>query len=99
MKSYKEYEVKHIGSSDVGGLVMFGGGVHGADFLKFGGDGSYKAYIVDDEAKIGDHYELVASYVSWFKLYDDEDLTIKLQADIIYIYRAGDFGCIIQLVN
>ena len=107
MKSYKEYDREFIGDSDIAALIFVGTTKNGleAKILDFGCDGRYNAYIVDENAKIGDHYSLEMEYETssgfkaWLKVYDDEGLTADYTADKIKVYRAGDFGCIIQLIG
>lgn len=67
--------------------------------LLFGGDGDYSAYIVEGDAEIGDHYEQVAEYKVWMKIYDDHGISREFEADRIKVYRAGEYGCIIQLLG
>lgn len=67
--------------------------------LDFGEDGSYMAYVVDEDAEIGAHYKKVADFKHWLKIYDDDELTYRINAQEINIYRAGDFGCIIQTIG
>lgn len=104
--TYKNYEQKSIGCSDIAALTLTG--MRPADepgdgtglktcALHFGGDGSYDAYVVDDDAEIGAHYALEATFAHWLKIYDDDELVREFDADIIKVYRAGDFGCIVQL--
>lgn len=112
-KSYKEYDKWYIGSSDIASLILVG---HKNDEglklhdLHFGIDDSYSAYIVDDNAIIGDHYKLEAEFNTWLKIYDDDglvnsfkydgdELVKRFNADIIRVYRAGMQGCIIQLID
>lgn len=103
MKSYKDFDVEYIGSSDIAALVLCGykkgkGAI--ARMLDFGIDENYMAYIVDTkEVEIGKHYTLIDTFNSWLKIYDDTERTATFKADIIKIYRAGDMGCIIQLIN
>ena len=102
-KSYKEYPLVSIGSSDRAALTLVGmevGGM-GAHLLKFGGDGDYRAYLVDEKAEIGWHYSLADVYEHWLNIYDDSGLTFKVHSpgSKFYIYRAGDYGCIIQTVE
>lgn len=102
MRNYKEFEQQFIGGSDIATLILVGH--RGEKGLKtmplyFGEDGSYKAYIVDAETEIGSHYRKVETFNHWLKIYDDERLTYKVYAKEINIYRAGDFGCIIQVVK
>lgn len=98
MRSYKEYRKKMIGYSDISALIMAGGSDDGlkVEELSFGGDGLYYAYMLDGEAKIPEHYELVAEFKNHLKIYDDDKLTISMRSYKIRVYRAGDFGCIIQ---
>jgi hypothetical protein len=67
--------------------------------LDFGEDGVYGAYIIDENTEIGSHYSKVATFNDWLKIYDDDELTYKVYAEEINIYRAGDFGCIIQVIK
>lgn len=103
---YKEYQKRYIGSSDIAALTLTGmrpadepGDCTGlkAFFLHFGEDGSYDAYICDEAAEIGEHYILEATFTRWLRVYDDHELVRKFYADIIKVYRAGEYGCIIQL--
>ena len=99
MKSYKEYERVYIGSSDIASLTVVGPrnqGVSLAKSLDFNIDSNYFAYLVDGEANIGDHYKLVQCCKYWMNVFDDQELTLKLSAPTIKVYRAGDCGCIIQ---
>lgn len=97
MKSYKEYEKKYIGSSDIASLTIRS--TIKADVLNFGEDGNYYAYIVDEDASINDAYKLVFEGNTWLAIFDDVKLVLQISADIIKIYRAGDFGCIIQTLS
>ena len=101
MKDHHDYEKKSIGGSDVAALTLVGCGKDGlkASILHFGGDGEYRAYIVDEECEIPSYYELQEEFTSWMKVYDDEGQTYRADAEIIRIYRAREMGCIIQLVN
>lgn len=92
---------EHIGSSDIGILIL-SGFERGKGFqlkkLFFGGDGAYSAYIVDGQTQIPDHYELICEFNTWMRLYDDDHFVRKFSADAIRVYRSGDRGCIIQLI-
>ena len=99
MKSYRDYDRVYIGSSDIASLTIVAPRDNGdplAKSLDFGIDSNYFAYLVDGEAKIGDHYKLVQCCRYWMKVFDDQELTLKLHAPIIKVYRAADCGCIIQ---
>lgn len=97
MKHYKEFQKEHIGESDIASLTIRSG--NNVDKLNFGEDGNYEAYIVTEVAHIGEHYSLVFEGTNWIRIYDDTELTFLAYADVIKIYRAGDFGCVIQLLG
>ena len=67
--------------------------------IHFGSDGVYSAYIVDQEAEIGEHYKKVYSFTDWLKIYDDEGLAFDVCGKEINIYRAAEMGCIIQVIK
>ena len=64
MRSYKEYEKKYIGMSDIANLILAGSSDNGLRLtaLHFGMDNDYYAYIVDSDAEIGEHYTKVAEF-------------------------------------
>jgi len=100
--NYKEYDKISLGYSDIAALVMVGykpriGAV--PQMLNFGEDSHYSAYLVDGEAEIGSHYTLIAEYYTWLKIYDDDDLVARFDGTTIRVYRAGEMGCIIQVVK
>lgn len=98
MKNYKEYEKKYIGSSDIAALtVRICDKVYS---LNFGEDGEYFAYIVDSDCEIGKHYNLIFEGKHFINIYDDKELSFKfyMYGAKIKVYRAGDFGCIIQIL-
>ena len=101
-ETYKEYAKAELGFSDVASLILrtmdANGGLKAA-ILGFGGDGCYSAYIVDSTAKIGEHYDLVFQGRVWLDVYDDTSLVAKFRGDAIRVYRAGAFGCIIQVID
>lgn len=101
MKPYDEYEMRDIGVSDVAALTLvgFNGKEVESHVLKFEGDGSYRAYIVDENAEIGTHYTKEAAFESWMRVYDDLGLTWEGYAQRINVFRAGDYGCIIQHIG
>lgn len=101
MRDYHDYEKKFIGSSDIAALIVVAPTKEGlsSKIIEFGEDGNYRAYIVDGEAEIESHYELVFECKSWLKIYDDEELTFKESGSRFKIFRAGDFGCIIQKLD
>lgn len=102
MKSYKDFSKWYIGISDVATLIMAGFKEREGFVVKplpFGQDDNYHAYIVKGEAEIGKHYEKVEEFTGWLKIYDDTELAQTFEADKIIVYRAGEMGCIIQLLN
>ena len=102
-KTYKDFEKRFIGSSDISSLTLVGcrneeGLV--SEQLSFGEDGSYHAYVVTEpDVEIGVHYKKVATFTDWLKIYDEDGRTFDERAREINIYRAGDFGCIIELLQ
>lgn len=102
MKSYKEYENITIGFSDIAQLILRFSCQPPVE-LNFGGDGEYGAYIVDEDAEIGAHYHEVARGDYWAWIYDDYGKSLNIDtndnAGEIVVYRAGDYGCIIQIIG
>ena len=102
MKNYKEFGKTYIGTSDLAGLVLRGCSCDGGPELQelhFGKDAAYDAYIVDGETEIPAHYWHVATFRRWMRIYDDTQLTKTLRAERIEVYRAGEMGCIIKLIE
>lgn len=102
MKNYKKFEKCFIGTSDIAALLLAGCDQEGhlvSQYMAFGEDADYDAYIVEGEAEIGSCYSLVAEFCYWLKIYDDDTLVREFQADRIKVYRAGMRGCIIQLLK
>lgn len=103
MKTYKEYSKEYIGSSDIATLILFGIKENiGPEpmMLFFGEDGSYYAYIIPfNDVEIGKHYKKITEFTKWLKIYDDRGLVMDINAKKISVYRAGEFGCIIQMTN
>lgn len=105
MKTYKDFHKSHIGSSDVASLIMIGIKETGRslEFLNFGEDGDYYAYIIyrkeNESVEIGNHYKKVVTFTNWLKIYDDCKCTFKTEGKEINVYRAGEFGCIIEVID
>ena len=97
MKGYKDFRVIELGFSDVASLVLRGCDNLGE--LKFGGDSDYRAYYVNEPAVIGAHYELAFSCHNWLWIYDDMARTVQINAKTINVYRAGEYGCIIEAIK
>lgn len=100
-KKYDEFQKQPIGVSDIACLICIGylDGRLNLTLLEFGEDGNYSAYIVNEDAEIGAHYHKALEFDHWLKIYDDNGVVAKFSGEKIIIYRAGDFGCIIQVVN
>lgn len=101
LKYYKDFPKEYIGGSDAAALLFAGSSENGliSQWVDFGGDSSYHAYIVEGEAEIGAHYSFVIEFRHWLKIYDDISLVHTFYAEKIKVYRAGCYGCIIQLIN
>lgn len=85
MKNYKEYEKSYIGASDYAALLITGckdGKLH-SQYIHFGEDGTYSAYVVDGNAEIGSHYELEGEFENWLKVYDDHGLIETFYANVL----------------
>lgn len=99
-KNYKDFTKTCIGGSDVAVLTLTGFsydiGIF-CELLHFGGDGEYSAYIVDEDTAIPDHYEPVVTFHEWVNVYDDHGMYDCISGDEIRFYRAGNYGCIIQV--
>lgn len=94
---YHAYDSVYLGCSDKAMLKVVG--ENREDVIYFGEDGNYKAYLVDKNAEIGDHYKPYPDFHNNAAVYDDNTLVAIFEADIIRIYTAGNFGCIVQLIN
>ena len=114
MKSYKEYERQFIGDSDIAALIFVGTTKDGlkANILNFGSDGRYNAYVVDEIVKMTVQENTYLTSNS-FRMTEQRDIFLResvqrrkasycsgnMRTDKIRVYRAGDFGCIIQLIG
>lgn len=104
MKSYKDFPKISIGTSDISTLIMIGftNKVYLMP-LYFGHDGTYNAYLVkrkeNETVEIGSHYTKIATFNYWLKIYDDQVCTFNEDAKEINIYRSGEFGCIIEVIE
>ena len=100
-KSYKD-ETVALGASEIAALVLVGmkAGKLCTEILNFGADGCYTAYIVrNKDIRIPSHYDLMCTWDTWLKIYDDEQLVFQHHKykSYIEIYRSGDFGTIIRI--
>lgn len=96
-KYYKDYEEIFLGFSDIASLILVTcdheKGLE-SSVLKMGSDGEYFAYLCKN-AKIGEHYTKKYECNGWIKIYDDNKKMFD-QFGKFEIYRAGDFGIIIN---
>ena len=96
-KYYKDYEEIFLGYSDIASLVIVTcdhkRGLE-SNILKMGSDGQYFAYLCNN-AEIGEHYIKKYDCDGWIKIYDDNKKMFD-QFGKFEIYRAGDFGIIIN---
>lgn len=107
MRDYHEYKKIDLGGSDIAVITLTGCAPEGeasdyglkACFLRFVEDGDYSAYVVDADAEIGAHYRMVTSFETWMRTFDDDGHGVEFKADKIVVYRAGEYGCIVQLLN
>lgn len=70
---------EHIGSSDIGILIL-SGFERGKGFqlkkLFFGGDGAYRLILSMTNTN-PDHYELICEFNTWMRIYDDDHFVRK----------------------
>ena len=102
MKTYKEYGKITLGYSDIASLTLAGIKEKKeltSEILQFGSDGNYSAYIVPENTEIPEHYKEISAFTDWLRIYDDDSKVADLSADEIKIFRAGNFGLIIQIIN
>lgn len=102
-ENYHACERICLGGSDIASLIAVG---YDCPELKtavigFGGDGDYIAHLCGAETVIPEHYRKVFECTGWLKIYDDYNLVYDSKEypgfDHFAIYRAGDYGCIIQM--
>ena len=74
----------YIGSSDYAAILVSGckDGNLDSQYIHFGEDGTYNAYIVNGNAEIVSHYELEGEFENWLKVYDDHGLIKTFYAQI-----------------
>lgn len=104
--SYKDFPKVSIGGSDIATLYVTSEDKNSptgyrCESLSFGGDGVYSAYFVTGPAKIGSHYSMVQVHFEECNIHSQDvaEFPITVQAERICIYRAGEFGCIIEAIG
>ena len=100
LKDHHCYKKTCIGMSDYSTLLVYGPcDDDKAGVIHFGEDGTYTAYLVGEHCLIPDHYHLVYECRHWIKIYDDDGLTYEDSGNYVFkIFRAENFGCIIQRI-
>lgn len=103
MTNYKGFEKRYIGGSDYARILVRTCKYGNSYEIQFGQDDEYDAYIVPENCEIGNHYEKVAEVNSgnWFDFFDDNEkkLSVRGNFENIEIYRAGQLGCIVRIMN
>ena len=104
MSYYKDYAKIYIGTSDCARLILEGcdrwekiNQKIKLERLDFGEDGSYSAYIVDEDCEIPSHYRKQCTFFDFVNIIDDGGISERLHGREIIFYTAGDFGCLIQV--
>lgn len=101
MKNYKGKTI-NLGISDIGNIIISAPIIGNEDYvatLHFTEDGSYKAYLLEKDMQVPEHYRKVMDITSWIKIYDDDGIVFEARCSKIEIYRAGTFGVIIKMCD
>ena len=99
--TYKDFPKIYIGGSDSAALICRSkwGDIDLCGLLKFGEDGDYSAYLVTEKAAFGDHYKHQLTYYDYVDITGDDGYGVHIEAYVINIYTAGNFGCIIEAIG
>ena len=99
--TYKNFDKIYIGWSDSAALICRSKWVDIdlCGLLKFGEDGDYSAYFVTGKADLGDHYKHQLTYYGFVDITGDDGSGLHIEAPVISIYTAGNFGCIIDAIG
>lgn len=99
--TYKDFPKIYIGGSDSAALICRSkwGDIDLCGLLKFGEDGDYSAYFVDEKAALGDHYKHQLTYYDYVDITGDDGYGVHIEAYVINIYTSGNFGCIIEAIG
>lgn len=99
-QNYKQFESVYLGFSDIAALKVVGcdktRGIE-ANIINMGSDGIYEAYYCNN-AIIGKHYKKVYDVEGWIEIYDDVKKRFQDRGKF-EIYRAGDFGIVINKIT
>lgn len=101
MKNYKNYTKEIIAMSDVAQFTVTASpkslfAETKKMVINTGRDGVYRAYIVDGDAEIGNHYKLVLE--SNNELIFESEERIVFKGNNVRFYRAGNEGFIVQVL-
>lgn len=101
-KHYKEYDKIFIAETDIATIKILTS--YRYDEIPTGIDGFFGAYLVDNQAIIGEHYKNILTIdETYFLIIADEySMNQKFEFDnkkTIKIYNAGNFGYIIQIID
>lgn len=99
--TYKNFDKIHLGWSDSAALICRSkwGDIDLCGLLKFGEAGDYSAYFVTGKADLGDHYKHQLTYYGFVDITGDDGSGLHIEAPVISIYTAGNFGCIIEAIG
>ena len=89
MKSYKEYEKFHFGSTDIASILIRRCNDTPIE-ASVASDGVCFGYIVDEEAEIGSHYTKVCDANNWIMVYGDTGRVANLFADKIEVWSCSN---------
>lgn len=107
-KFYKDYDAIYLGYSDIANITIRycidEEDYKGIQYknIKFGEDGDYDAYLVDENAVIGEHYIEVENVAGcgWLQIIDDAKKRFDCRFKKGFkVFRAGNFGCILQILG
>ena len=93
MRTYKSFKRIKLGESINSSLLARG--YDNLAEIKMGKSGKYSAYFVNEEISIPEHYTKVFECHNWLSIYDDDVKVAEIRAELIQIFRAGDFGMIV----
>lgn len=88
MKHHKEYQKIFFGCSDIASLTLRGCNLNPVCVTTYS-DGSYHAYVIDDDTELGDHFENIGEFNHWLWVYDDTRRVATFDAEKITVYQAG----------
>lgn len=99
MKKHYKDNVVYLGYSDISTIQVVG--LVNNVKVKFAEDGSYRAYIVEQDGsiEIPAHYKKIGGVLGKALILDDSLNPSYIDCDLLRIYRAGSYGCILEVYN